>query len=268
MSVKLVTFDALHTLVTPRLPIYVQYSQTFEPYLGALDPTSLKSSFKSALKQVQIEKPAYKHGAEGWWSEVIRRTAVGAGANLQGKLTAASDPIQTVCGIDPRVVSLAVDASLSKIVPRLLQRFSSREGYKLFDDTLVCLLRLKELNIRTGLVSNTDARMRAVLEDLDIMKYLDPFLISEAEGVEKPSAEIYARACSRAGVNGSEVIHVGDELEADYWGAKKAGICALLIRRHGAEGEEEHKEPDEDLTGVEVVHSLQEVVDRVRSKLT
>ena len=47
MAIRLVTFDALHTLVTPRLPVYVQYAQTFEPYLGALDPAALKSAFKS-----------------------------------------------------------------------------------------------------------------------------------------------------------------------------------------------------------------------------
>ena len=46
MAIRLVTFDALHTLVAPRLPVYVQYSQTFEPYLGVLDPDALKRSFK------------------------------------------------------------------------------------------------------------------------------------------------------------------------------------------------------------------------------
>ena len=47
MAIRLVTFDALHTIITPRLPIYVQYSQTFEPYLGVLDPDALKRSFKT-----------------------------------------------------------------------------------------------------------------------------------------------------------------------------------------------------------------------------
>lgn len=133
MAIRAVFFDALATLVAPRLPIYVQYSQTFEPYLGALDPDLLKKSFKigkpesrrpsdstvdqsqygsriptgrrarrcadmthgviatqsmtwrTALKQVQTEKPAYESGAEGWWGEVIKRTAIGAGADPQCK---------------------------------------------------------------------------------------------------------------------------------------------------------------------------------------
>jgi hypothetical protein len=43
-------------------------------------------SIVQALKQLQAEKPAYqgKDGARGWWSEVIKRTAIGAGADPQG----------------------------------------------------------------------------------------------------------------------------------------------------------------------------------------
>ena len=84
MTIRLVTFDALHTLIAPRLPIYLQYSQTFEPYLGSLEPAAIKNSFKAALKQLQADKPVYKDGAQAWWGEVIRRTALGAGADPGG----------------------------------------------------------------------------------------------------------------------------------------------------------------------------------------
>ncbi|RDX50118.1 HAD hydrolase subfamily IA REG-2-like protein [Lentinus brumalis] len=243
MAIRLVTFDALHTLITPRLPIYVQYSQTFEPYLGVLDPDALKRSFKIALKQVQQEQPVYRGGAEEWWGDVIRRTAVGAGA-------------------DPKVV----DSSLGEIVPRLLKRFSSREGYKLFDDSLPTLKRLRELDIRTGIISNTDARMRAVIEDLDVMPYLDTVLLSEEEGVEKPACAIFQRACERLGIKPEETLHVGDELDCDYQGAKACGLKALLVRRPGPEGEGEHKEAGEDLTGVQVVPEMSRVVDLIQQR--
>lgn len=92
------------------------------------------------------------------------------------------------------------------------------------------------MNVRTGLVSNADVRMRKdyrdfeysvqlssdrmfansglVLEDLGILSYLDPVLLSETEGIEKPSREIFLRACSRVNINSNEVVHVGDELKA------------------------------------------------------
>lgn len=41
----------------------------------------MKTSGREALKQVQIERPAYASGAPEWWGEVIRRTALGAGAD-------------------------------------------------------------------------------------------------------------------------------------------------------------------------------------------
>lgn len=39
-----------------------------------------------ALTQLQAEKPVYNgaDGAHGWWTEVIRRTAIGAGADIRG----------------------------------------------------------------------------------------------------------------------------------------------------------------------------------------
>jgi hypothetical protein len=46
MAIRLVTFDALHTIITPRRPIHVQYSEVFAPFLGVLDPNSIKRSFK------------------------------------------------------------------------------------------------------------------------------------------------------------------------------------------------------------------------------
>ncbi|OJT09284.1 hypothetical protein TRAPUB_14281 [Trametes pubescens] len=74
-------------------------------------------------------------------------------------------------------------------------------------------------------------------------------LLSEEEGVEKPSPEIFRRAYERLGVAPNETVHVGDELD-----------------RPGPEGEEEHKETGEDLTGVEVVPSLSHVVEWVRGR--
>ena len=54
----------------------------------------------------------------------------------------------------------------------------------------------------------------AILDDLDVSKYLDPILVSEIQGVEKPNPEIYARAGHLGGEAREVILHVGDELEA------------------------------------------------------
>ena len=52
------------------------------------------------------------------------------------------------------------------------------------------------------------------LDALKLLPFLNPVLISGQEGIEKPAAGIYLRACAQAQVDPGETLHVGDELEA------------------------------------------------------
>ncbi|KAK7005598.1 putative hydrolase C7D4.05 [Favolaschia claudopus] len=247
MKIRLVSFDLLHTLITPRYPIHVQYARVFEPYLGPLNPDAVRSSFHVALKQLRAEKPVYGNDSSSWWSDVIQRTALGAGA-------------------DPKVLN----RTLSSITPRLMKAFSSREGYEEFDDSLSVLNALKDQGIRTAVVSNADARMLSVLEDLEFPPYLRPIVLSETEGVEKPSPEIFDILLQRVNdaleseppISPAECLHVGDELTCDYYGAESAGFHALLLDRPGADHQQEATIPE----SVNVAHDLHEVLNWMRAQ--
>lgn len=52
---------------------------------------------------------------------------------------------------------------------------------------------------------------------------------------------------------------------SDYKGAVNSGWKALLLRRTGSAGDQEHKEYDEVLDGVEVIDSLDSVVSFVQA---
>lgn len=54
-------------------------------------------------------------------------------------------------------------------------------------------------------------------------------------------------------------------IKSDYYGAQAAGMRALLIRRPSPDGDQEHKNADEDLRNARVVSSLHDVVGWVRS---
>ncbi|KAL5507305.1 hypothetical protein ACEPAH_6761 [Sanghuangporus vaninii] len=239
--IRLATFDALLTILRPRQPIHVQYAQVFAPFFGHLSPDAVKSAFKIALKELQTSRPAYAEGPESWWAAVISRTALGAGARESN-----------------------VNEHIGTVVPKLLHRFSSREGYSLYDDTIPTLKTLHEMGVRTALVTNCDSRILQALDDLEALKFFDPVLASDLEGVEKPRREIFLRACERAGVKPSEAVHVGDELECDYHGATRAGLKALLLCRPS-----EDPMVDEDLAmrmdeKIKRITSLDEVVHFVR----
>ncbi|KAG8887228.1 hypothetical protein FRB98_000325 [Tulasnella sp. 332] len=217
--IRLVLFDALFTLIRPRKPIAAQYAHVFSSHLGVVTRAAVEKSFPKALKDLKDSKPAYQGGKDAWWADVVRKTAIGAGA----------DPI-------------AVERSLPEILATLMETFRSKRGYSLYADVIMCLHALKSNGIHVGLVSNTDSRVRDVLKDLDVEKYFDVIILSEEEGTEKPSPLIWQRACERIKAPigniiapSKEVLHIGDELHADYRGALSAGLDAVLLRRGGKE---------------------------------
>ncbi|KAG8731791.1 hypothetical protein FRC12_019572, partial [Ceratobasidium sp. 428] len=154
---------------------------------------------------------------------------------------------------------------LDDAVTDLLHIFSSKEGYMLVDGAFQTLSTLNsELGVRTGLVSNADSRILKALEDLEVMSLLDPALVSELEGIEKPDRRMWELACQRAGVETTEAAHVGDEYDADVIGAREAGLKSIWFR---PVGEELHREQDagKDVPeGAVLVEKLVDVVEVVR----
>ncbi|KAF8482761.1 hypothetical protein DFH94DRAFT_601780, partial [Russula ochroleuca] len=110
---RLLRFDALRTLITSRKPIHVQYAEVFGPHTLRTQMLA-HSSLVCYIVVARLRLPYRQRGradVDKWWSDVISRTAVGAGPNPQ-----------------------AVESRLGTIVPNLMRRFSSRGGYHLFDD--------------------------------------------------------------------------------------------------------------------------------------
>ncbi|KAF7315579.1 Haloacid dehalogenase-like hydrolase domain-containing 3 [Mycena indigotica] len=242
-KIKLVSWDLLHTLVLPRYPIAVAYQRSFEPFLGRLDLAALERSFPIALRRLQKDKPLYGGDSRDWWSQVICQTGLGAGA-------------------DPHTL----DASLPSIVDNLMTVFSSKEGYKAREHSIQVLNELNQLGVHTAVVSNADSRMLSVIQDLGFPRTLFPVILSEAVGFEKPSIEIFHHTLERVNAGRdvkialSECVHIGDEIECDYNGAREAGMNALLLKRvDEAEGSTEGNG--------ETVDDMEQILDWVRKRL-
>jgi len=134
---------------------------------------------------------------------------------------------------------------------------------------------LAEMNIMTAVVSNADFRLRAVLRDLDFPSSLDTIVVSEEEGFEKPSPEIFFCAITQVNqkikrqdmipIKPEECLHVGDELESDYNGAVAARMNALLLRRPGPDGQQAHRHPQGQVDAVQTVKDLGEVIHWMRA---
>jgi putative hydrolase of the HAD superfamily len=84
-----------------------------------------------------------------------------------------------------------------------------------------------------GIVSNTGRTpgriLRQLLRQLGIHEFFTVTVFSDEVGWRKPDRRIFARAAEMLGVESSSILHIGDNPEADVWGAKQAGMRALLL---------------------------------------
>lgn len=121
----------------------------------------------------------------------------------------------------------------AEIVQALRDAFRAPERWRLFPDVVPTLERLRREGVRTGVVSNWDSRLPAILDSLGIAGYFEEIGVSGVEGVEKPSPELFHVVLSRMGADPAETIHVGDDPLCDVEGAMRAGVTARLIDRTG-----------------------------------
>jgi FMN phosphatase YigB (HAD superfamily) len=92
---------------------------------------------------------------------------------------------------------------------------------------------------RIGLCSNFShsATALGILEEAGLRGHLDAIVVSDAFGLRKPRPEIFREVLRQLDVQAHEMMHVGDNLEADVAGAAAVGIRTVWITRRvpGAE---------------------------------
>ena len=122
--------------------------------------------------------------------------------------------------------SFAKDLSLD-----LKGMFEKVESWVPFPDAVPALERVRDLGLRTGLVSNASELARRVLRNLDMERLFDLIVISEEVGVRKPDPRIFRIALDRACSSPSRALFLGDKPATDIGGAASAGIRGILVDR-------------------------------------
>jgi HAD superfamily hydrolase (TIGR01549 family) len=125
------------------------------------------------------------------------------------------------------VCACETDCEPSAVVEQAFQVFhTQRSTPDLFPGVLAVLARLREEGLILGSITNGNA-------DLTCMPQLHSllhFTVSSIEaGAAKPDVRPFSLAAQLAGVQLTEIVHVGDEYTADILGAKSAGMAAIWI---------------------------------------
>ena len=102
--------------------------------------------------------------------------------------------------------------------------------WHLFDDVEETLQKIKERNIKLGIMTNgTSESQRGKLRRFDIEKYFDYIFIEGEVGYGKPDIKIYEYMLQTTGVECNKIVMVGDNLVWDIEPPQKLGIYTVWI---------------------------------------
>ncbi|MFN6499491.1 MAG: HAD family hydrolase [Nostoc sp. DedQUE01] len=102
---------------------------------------------------------------------------------------------------------------------------------QLFDDVVECFVQLQQYKI--GVLTNgQEAQQLEVLKRCGILPVLNIVVTAEAAGFAKPAPQIFQYACAKLGVQQTQSVYVGDNLELDAIAASNAGLIGIWLNRH------------------------------------
>ncbi|KAF2398362.1 hypothetical protein EJ06DRAFT_544087 [Trichodelitschia bisporula] len=211
----LIGLDAFGTLFSPRRPIAVQYGEIARRHgLGGFSDDELSTSFKRGIMPIHSEGQGYQGArtsvgmnAPTWWGNVITKTF---------------QPFLQSGNLLPK-----------QIIPDLIERFSSAEGYFIYPDVLPFFHALRSLKNNhdmsktwdwektvVGIITNSDDRVPDILagfglsvgprrvgnkEDRRAEEHVDAdvsfVVLSYDVGYEKPHCQVFRAA--------EELLHEG-----------------------------------------------------------
>lgn len=104
---------------------------------------------------------------------------------------------------------------------------------EVWHDVQDVLSRLRKENIEIIALSNKTYVNPYTLKSYGLEKYFKKEFYSYDVGYAKPDVSIFLYAAKSIFCKPNEMIHIGDSMNADYFGAIQAGWNALLLDRDG-----------------------------------
>lgn len=206
---RAVLLDAAGTLIDVARPLGDTYSGLAREFGGDLDPDTLTAGFRIAFADTPPMAFPGRTGADldraerAWWRAVVERVTRAAGGVPE------------------------FDAYFD----RLYAHYASAPAWRVYPEVPGVLAALRDRGLPLAVVSNFDSRLSPLLDALGLAAFFDAVVCSGETGAAKPDGAIFAYALATLGVEALEALHVGDNREADYDGARAAGIEALLVDR-------------------------------------
>lgn len=178
---------------------------------------------------------------EEWIAEALRAVGSDAGPNsvarVRRQLVSTSNFKDLEApGIDSdsawhRSTYLRIfqEAGMDRDLSEALYAVESDANFNPFaDDVAPALKAFKSKHVKVGVVSDIHFDIRPAFERVGLLEWIDCFVLSYEQGVEKPHPKMFTFALEKLEAKPSETLMVGDRPEHD--GASvRVGIAALLL---------------------------------------
>ena len=195
---KAVSFDVFDTLVERKVTLPQDIFQLVgENILGKEKASSFVSD------RMEAERSAREKSATG---EV---TIYDIYAVLKGKYSTSADSLQE------EEIRLELDNCIPKT--------SMVEPYRSAVDNGKSVYIISDMYLPSEVIGQ-------ILKKNGFAGYKKLF-VSNEYGCDKRSGKLFTKVLSELGISNKDLLHIGDSIGADYLGAKKAGVKAVLIRR-------------------------------------
>lgn len=240
MSIKAIIFDLDDTLVA-------QDASDDAAFLAA----SELAAQKFAVDPAQLAQAARRHAHKLWrgaeTGPYCMALGIGSTEGLWAHFAGDDPNLQRLREWSPVYRHLVWRAALGELGVRdeslgdphvtapYVETFARerRARHVLFEETETVLRDLAD-RYRLGLLTNGAPDLqREKIAGSGLAHYFDAIVISGDHGVGKPDPRIFGLTLSALGVEAREAVMVGNSLEADMVGAKRAGIYAIWVNRTG-----------------------------------
>lgn len=194
--------------------------------------TILQSNPTFKPLQVKLFAEALEVKADEQWIQIIKKADQEADkqAEASGSDVGFKERLEIIAEL-AQIPLKHSEKDIEEIYTKMEKLFLIHLPFLLEKNLLDILASLKTKGLQLFLVSNTGfvrgATMRKALEQLGISVYIDLALFSDEIGFAKPHPAIFGELCQKTTLQADEVLHIGDNLLADYTGARDYGMQSL-----------------------------------------
>jgi putative hydrolase of the HAD superfamily len=209
---RAVLFDAVGTLLALREPVGATYARCAREHGVSASPEALQAAFPQALRAMppmvfpDLDAAQRQKAEREWWRAVVRATFAAA-------------------------VGARVADDVDRCFESLFIHYGGAAAWHTAPGAAKLLADLRRGGLQTGVLSNFDHRLPALLDALGLTPLLDIVVLPADAGAAKPDPAIFRYALAKLGISPAQAAYVGDDADDDITGATRAGLQAIDVAR-------------------------------------